>query len=400
MRVAYLFQDQYPWDIRADKITDAFAQAGHTAIIVSRNRTGLSSRERLRNDVQVRRLPACRSKFIRDLVNFPAFFSPVWLWTLYRTVVDEKVDVVIVRDLPMSIAAWLIGRITGRPVILDMAEDYPAMIQDTWDHRGPARFDFLLRNPKFLRAMERWIVPKLDGVLVVSPASKKRVEKFAGNVAVQVIQNTPRLAAMEQLEESELSRAMRGISNPKILYVGGLEEMRGLAVVVEAMPELVREVGPVNLVIVGEGTSKANLQRRVEQLNLGKYVQFPGWLDQRFVPGVIAEADIGIVPHLVTDHTNTTLPNKIYDYMAQAKPVVVTNADSLKEMVETYRCGAWYEHKNFVELARVLQTLISDKQSAAEAGARGRNAVLEELNWSADATQLIRFSARIAGAEV
>ncbi len=355
-RIAYVFQDQYPWDIRVDKITSSLADAGFPTVIVSRNRSGLPVDEMLRTRLDVRRLPRQGPAILRTLLNFPAFFSPIWIWTIFSVVKSRSLDLVIIRDLPLAPAAWLAGRMAGVPVIMDMAENYPAMIKDTWDHRGPISFDFLLRNPALLRRLEKWILPRLDGVMVVSKASQARVQKLIGEDRehVWVVQNTPRLEAVNEARESDLSQRMRRLPGLKLLYVGGLEECRGLMIAIEAMPSVLNRVGLATFVIVGEGSSRSALERKISKLGLEDNIIFAGWLDQEFVPGVIAAADICLVPHLVTEHIDTTVPNKIYDYMAQSKPVLVTHSRSLREIVESNECGLSYEDKEPASLARAI----------------------------------------------
>jgi glycosyltransferase involved in cell wall biosynthesis len=397
-RIVYIFQDQYPWDIRVEKITGSLADAGYETVIVSRNRSGLPTDETLRPGLRVRRLPGAVPLPLRRLLNFPAFFSPVWIWTVYRAAAKLNANLLIVRDLPLAPAAWLVGRILGIPVIMDMAENYPAMIQDTWDFGRPGRFDLLLRNPAMLRRLERWALRRMDGLLVVSNASRTRVCGLIDTNAtpVWVVENTPRLAAAKTIRDSALSQRMKTLADLKLLYVGGLEETRGLAIVVEAMPLILERVGATSLVIVGEGTSRPALERRIKELGLEQRVILAGWLNHEFIPGVIAAADICLVPHFVTDHTDTTLPNKIYDYMIQCKPVVVTHSKSLHEIVETYGCGLSYQDKDPRALAHVVAAL-ADQNVRNVMGTRGKIAIETHLNWTADAEKLIVAARQMVG---
>jgi glycosyltransferase involved in cell wall biosynthesis len=326
------------------------------------------------------------------LLNFPAFFSPLWIHCIHKTVRQEQASLIIVRDLPLAPAAVFVGRITQTPVIMDMAENYPAMIKDTWDYRGPGRFDFIIRNPRLLRLLERWILPHLDGVITVSRASQSRIRSLAGeyDLPVWVIQNTPRLDTLVGSQSGELSERIRSMPDLKLLYVGGLEESRGLSVAIRALPLMLEKSLPVCIVIVGEGTARPGLEELAEELGVRDKIIFSGWLDPGLVPGVISEADICIVPHFVTEHTDTTLPNKIYDYMAQAKPVIVTHSRSLREIVEQNSCGRWYQDDSPEALAMVIGSM-NDAATRRELGMRGQQAVQRELNWSVDAKALLEI---------
>src|SRR4029453_17810118 len=151
LRICYVFQDEYPWDIRVDKFVNSLADAGHRVTLLSRNRRGLPRREQLRAGVAIFRSPVGWTPLDRALAGFPAFFSPWWLNALVQTVRSERVDLIVVRDLPLAAAAIYARNATRCPVLMDMAENYPAMIQANWDFYGPKPWDYAVRNPALLR---------------------------------------------------------------------------------------------------------------------------------------------------------------------------------------------------------------------------------------------------------
>src|SRR5206468_990775 len=158
------------------------------------------------------------------ILNFPAFFSPAWIRRTVSVVEDQRADLIIVRDLPLGPMAWCAGLLTGTPVVMDMAENYPAMIQDTWTFRGPRPADYVCRNPVLLRNMERWLLPRLDGILVVSEPSAERVRALSGRrTPVAIVRNTPRLEPLTEHCTHPLIELLRTRADLTLLYVGGME---------------------------------------------------------------------------------------------------------------------------------------------------------------------------------
>lgn len=388
--VGYIFQDEYPWDVRVEKFIDSLSDNGYSVHLISRNRSGLPVKEHVHDTLTIHRLPKCGSKLLRTLCNFPAFFSPFWLFKILSVIKKNKLGLLIVRDLPMAPAAYMAAKISNIPVIMDMAEDYPAMIESTWKYKGPEPLDYVIRNPYLLRKMEKLIVPLLDGVVVVSDASRKRVQGLLGNkqVPVWVVGNTPKLEVSQEHLHHDFAGTMVGFSGITVFYSGFLEEMRGLDLVIKALPLVKKQGVNIQMVIVGTGTALDGLKQQAKQLDVDQCVKFTGWIKNDYIPSMIAAADICIVPHYVTSHTNTTLPNKIYDYMAQKKPVVVTQCESLVEIVEEQECGLVYHDLQEERLAEVLVKL-SDQKLREEMGLRGYQAVLSKYNWSVDRQVLI-----------
>jgi glycosyltransferase involved in cell wall biosynthesis len=396
MVVCYVYQDQYPWDIRVDKICTSLSNNDIETHIISRNRDGLPIFEQLSNNLYVNRLFSSSSLTIRNLFNIPAFFSPVWLLKILSVINKCSVDLLIVRDLPLAPTALIAGKIAKLPVIMDMAENYPAMTSDTWKYRGPEPLDYLIRNPWLLRKLEQFVLPKLDAILVVSEQSGERVSKMCvdGN-KIFIVGNTPRLDNIIKLKQNIISR-FRSLSDFIILYVGGMEESRGLQTVIQALPLIIKSKPNALLCIVGKGTSETMLKDIANKLDVSRHVFFAGWQSQDDVPSIIAASDLCIVPHYVSEHIDTTVPNKIFDYMAQKKPVIVTNAKSLMHIVENNQCGKVYPDKDHIRLADVILEL-EDYSLRQTYGINGYNAVYNKFNWKIDEMNLFDALYKLSG---
>ena len=388
--IGYVYQDDYPWDIRIDKITSSLVSAGYPTTIICKNSKGERKHEILENGVRLHRLSPHRSALANSLLGLPAFFSPVWISTISAAVREHDIRALFVRDLPLAPAALHVGKQARIPVIMDMAEDYPAMIQDTWTFRGPKPVDYVVRNPALLRILERWVLPRLMALLAVSEESQDRVRKL-GCAKTCVIRNTPRTHDQVVDHPCEIACRLRESEALSLLYVGGMEESRGLDEVIDALPECQAKLGAVELTIVGDGTSRSALERRVQGLGLTASVHFEGFVDQGRVPGIIDAADIGLIPHKLTNHTNTTIPNKIYDYMARSKPVIASNAAPLVRIIDEHHCGVYFTSGSRESLVRAVCSL-SDASHRKQLGSAGAKAVAASLNWENDAGRLVEFT--------
>ncbi len=389
LRICYVYQDQYPWEVRVKKITEALAERDAEVHIVSRNKGSLPELEETGQRITNHRLSGSGNSFLQNLKNFPAFFSPFWIKKIIDMVKQKKIDLIIVRDLPLSPAAYIAAKITGKPVIMDMAENYPALIRSTWDYRGPGFVDLFIRNPYFLRLMEKFVVPKLDGILVVSKQSAERVQKICpGNDQIWVVGNTPILSEENgKTIYSELAEKIRSDASFILLYTGMIEAHRGVDIPVRALSKLSASIPGIKLVVVGEGSYEPKLKKIIKELDLEDSVLFTGWVPNIHLNSIIKISDIGLIPHYVSEHIDTTLPNKIYDYMAEAKPVLVTQSRSLSAIIQDEKCGLIYNDHSPDDLAEKVLTLY-DKGTRERLGENGKQAVLKKLNWNTDKKNL------------
>lgn len=389
LKVCYVYQDQYPWDVRVEKIATALAEECTEVHIISRNRDGLPNKEMISDNLYVHRLSKGVNRLTRSLLNFPAFFSPFWIKKIANIVKTYSADLIIVRDLPLSPAAYVAAKITNTPVLMDMAENYPALIKSTWTYRGPNPIDYVVRNPTFLKWLERLIIPLLDGILVVSRHSADRIQKILRNKSkVWVVSNTPILRDKNEQEKgATLANEIRSKSSFILLYVGFLEAHRGLEIPIKAVAQLAKTMPDILLVIVGKGTFGNKLKELVKQLGIEKNIVFTGWVSHREVVSFITNADICLIPHYVTEHTDTTFPNKIFDYMAQKKPIIVTQSKALSQIVERSNCGFIYQDNSPDSLSYVVNKLV-DPNIRERLGLNGWRAVQEEFNWHYDKLRL------------
>src|SRR5690349_20615071 len=102
LRIVYVWDADYPWDVRTEKTCLALTEAGHDVHIVARNRKWSPLTERL-PEATVHRMAPWRwaGQRLDGALGFPAFFSPRWRGLLDRTVRAVSADVIIARDVPL-----------------------------------------------------------------------------------------------------------------------------------------------------------------------------------------------------------------------------------------------------------------------------------------------------------
>lgn len=107
-------------------------------------------------------------------------------------------------------------------------------------------------------------------------------------------------------------------------------------------------------------------------------------------------AEVGSqIPHRKSVHTDNTDPNKLYEYLAFAKPVVVSNCAALEKRVKEMQCGLVFTSDNARELAECVLRLYRDPQQAKRFGENGYRAVQDRYNWEVTVTSLLDLYASL-----
>src|SRR5712692_1032582 len=130
MEICKIWDADYPWDVRVEKVCQSLRQKQEVHLVCRNTKRHPMYEES--DGIYIHRLPFLPRNlgWLNKVIGFPAFFNPLWIFAVWRVVRRYRATVILVRDLPVALTALIIGRWIGIPVGVDMAENYPAMIQD------------------------------------------------------------------------------------------------------------------------------------------------------------------------------------------------------------------------------------------------------------------------------
>jgi glycosyltransferase involved in cell wall biosynthesis len=322
------------------------------------------------------------------MLGFPAFFNPRWVSLIRRACRESKAGVIVVRDLPLALTALWVGSREGIPVVIDMAENYPAMIRLIWESGRAKALDFLVRSPYAVSAVERFALRHCDHVLVDTEEHADRLAHLGlPREAMTVVRNTPPRSAAEAPPVERNGRPSRSL---RLVYLGLLEIPRGITELLEAVHLVVgRGSIEVELDIIGSGRDEAQFRAHAASLGLREpTVRFHGFLPRDRAGDLVRQADVGVNPIRSNPKHDTTVPNKLYDYMAYGLPVITSNSAPSARVVRETGAGEVYTSGNASELAEAIIRL-ADPDRRAESGRRGRKAILTEYHWERDTERLL-----------
>ncbi len=404
-RIGFVHFGTYP-DIRVVKMTDTLAKAGFEVIVLARNIKGVNEPgaahpyahllgqkgEEWRSRLQIRRLLDDTPERWRGALTLPYHINPMWRRAIRDLVVKDGCQLLIVRDMPLVLAATTVGKRTGVPVIFDMAENYPAVmaVWRRWEGRKWALANFFARNITLARMVERAGIRAADQIFVVVPEHVERVAQLRGTISdIEVIENTPVLEELDALytcysNHSERQPVSRGM---EVVYGGNVHFYRGIDTLIEAAALLRhRQVHEIRWTVVGTGKVMDRLRHLADEKGVADSVRFMGW--QPDLMAFVYRAHVGYDGSHASEHTHNTMPNKLYDYMAFRKPVLVSDCRPMKRVVETYQCGLVFRSQDAEDLAEKVM-MLRDPELRAQMGANGRRAVEERYHWGVDGKRLV-----------
>jgi glycosyltransferase involved in cell wall biosynthesis len=161
----------------------------------------------------------------------------------------------------------------------------------------------------------------------------------------------------------------------RILFVGKLEQAKGVRDLVEAFPRVRASVPRAELVLAGEGPELSWIERRAKELGLNGSLQVLGPVPHGQVPELLDAASLLCLPSHGEPFGMAAL-----EAMAAGRAVVGTNAGGLAVLVDPIRGGRLVRVGDTHALADALIELLTDRTKLAELGHWNREHVRRELS--------------------
>jgi glycosyltransferase involved in cell wall biosynthesis len=397
-------QYYFPLDIRVQKEARALANAGHDVLILSWSDDKVRNRGSMIDGVEVIQLnePKDMLRRIWNHLQFVLFFNfPFWKKKMLDIVKRYGIEVLHVHCLPLVKTGLAVAHKSGIPLVADLHETQVeaakrdlSLAKVVWGmKRKLLRYSDRVLLPVWRwRKLERFCIQRSDRVVTVVDEAKNYYVKAHGvpPSKIVVVMNVEDLEVFSKAEiDKRICDSYRG--NFIISYIGYFQHHRGLNTLITALPIILKTVPNAMLVLVGgrgEKDYEEGLKRLCKELKVEDRVVFTGWVDFRLVPSYVAASDVGVVPHNVSGHTNTTIPHKLFQYMAMGKPVVVTDAKPLKRIVEEAKCGIAVPSGDHTRMAEAIIKLHDDKEYAEKMGLNGRRAAERKYNFANQASKL------------
>jgi glycosyltransferase involved in cell wall biosynthesis len=261
-----------------------------------------------------------------------------------------------------SLFASPIARLLGVPVILDTAHG-----REFWRTGWKASF-----------AIDRFVARQVHYSTAVSDATARYLidQKRIPAGKVKVIRNGVELRSHPRTPElqSTLKRSLNVREDcPLLIVIGRLEPQKGHRFLLEAMPSIRQQFPTVQLVCLGEGSLRRELERMVDTLQLAGSIRFLGYDPD--VSRWFAGADLSILPSLYEG-----LPMAALESLAAECPIVATAVDGTPEIVVHEKTGLLVPPRDPQQLANAVLQMLHHPERARKMAARGRKHVLEEFS--------------------
>lgn len=380
MKILMILDREFPPDLRVENEIEALQHKGHEIHVACFTRKNRLSVEKI-GDLTVHR--ARISDFIYKssvgALTFPFYFN-FWRKFLYQILKREQFDAIHVHDLPLVRVGVELKNKYNVPLAADLHENWPAYLRIS-KHTKSIMGRILSPNRKWIH-YEREILQHVDRIIVVVKEAKNRLVRLNLNEeSIHIVSNTL------NIKHFNIDIHKTNPDEIVLFYAGGITYHRGIQTVIKALSLIKHSVPNIRFRILGEGRYQSELMKLTKRLELDNQIVFQGWQPYKKMIEFLKEADFAVIPHLKSEHTDTTIPHKLFQYMYAEKPVIASNCEPIERIIRETDSGYIYREDKYSELADILASLYNDKSK--ELGRNGKLWVKKKYNWGQDSQVLI-----------
>jgi glycosyltransferase involved in cell wall biosynthesis len=293
-------------------------------------------------------------------------------------------DAVIVETPPLFTAASgvAIAAFKRAPLLLNVADLWP-----------DAAIQFgALRHPAVIapaRALERFAYRQAAMIAVPTPGLERTLRE-RGLPADRLLV-TPHGVDPGRFPLDPGVRPVAG----RVVYCGTIGMGHDVGSLIEAAALLERDGRLSELLIVGDGAERPEVEARAHELGL-RSVVFAGRRPREELPALLASAELTVATQRDAPLLADALSTKVLEYMAAARPVVVAATGWTAEVVRSAGAGIVCPPERPEALAAAIAELAADSERARELGRSGRRYVEANLTRAVAVDRLDRALGSIA----
>ena len=388
----------FPPDIRVEKESRALIDAGFAvSLLAKRVRSNTPLRERLDYGLEVFRADIARQNILMRQVESVTLHNKAWSKAVEGFIETCKPDVLHVHDLPGVPDVLRISRRRQIPVVADLHENMPAaFVAYRSDQSSLKKIrSMLVHNYNVWRWREKRILRQCARIIVVVPEAAERLlhDYKLSSDNIVIVSNTEDESTFNVLDlDQEILESCR--DHWIASYIGGIGPHRGMDTSIDAAVLAGEKIPSFKLMIVGitNEIMEQRIRKIAEKANAMKYLILVGWAPADKVSSYVAISKVCLVPHNDFEHTQTTVPHKLFQYMMSKKPVIVSSCKPLKRIVEKAGCGLVYKANDSEDLARCLIELYQGgNEMMQRLGEGGLVAATNTFSWKKDSMRLVEM---------
>ena len=220
----------------------------------------------------------------------------------------------------------------------------------------------------FLRAYMPAFCKACDRVIAPSPGLKDVLHNLGVETEIDVIPNGVDVQPFQSVSQP-IPRQQLGFDEDDILltYMGRVGPEKNLPFLLRAFSGIAKTYDNVNLLVLGDGPERENLEDRVKVMGMTDRVKFTGMIPYPELPAYMATADAFVTASVTEVH-----PLSVIEALASGLPVVGIQSPGVGDTVEDGVTGYLAPEEDLAVFTAKLSRIITDHETRQKMGAKAK----------------------------
>jgi glycosyltransferase involved in cell wall biosynthesis len=387
-RVAIVVHAIFPGDPRVHRQADALTEAGFEVDVLCLRQPGEPAEER-DGAVRIVRLPVNRSfvGFAGHIAEYLAF-TAIATWRLAREHRSRRYDLVQVATVPDFLAfAAIPEKLAGVPLLLDLHEDMPEFFRD--------RFASPLLRPLLpaVTAATRASAAVADELITVhEPLRRLSIERGVPPEKISVVMNSADARLFDPSRHER--RSFMADGTLRLIHHSNLQRIYGLDRAIEGLAGLRPEID-WRLDVYGDGPWRPQVEAAIARSRMAERVTLHGRVPMTDLPGLLAGADIGLVPSLDEPYLRYSLSTKLLEYAAMGVPAIASDLATFRHHFSDAALK-YVPGGDGAALARAVEELVDDRAATVALGVEAQRQAAR-YDWEVQKRRYVAIVRRLIG---
>jgi glycosyltransferase involved in cell wall biosynthesis len=377
MRIIYIHQyfrtPEEGGAIRSWHLANALATEGHDVMVIT-SHNALSEIRQLGN-IKVCYIQVSYDNSFGIRKRIQAFLS--FFYKAFKFILSEKKpDLLFATSTPLTVGvlALLLKKVKGIPYYFEVRDLWPLVPEEMG----------IISNPLLLKtaySFEKSIYQNARRIIALSPSMEAYIsERIKEKEKLLCIPNFADCEFFTTEKNLPSERYPQLIDKFVIGYFGAAGKANDLLQLAKAAHYL-KASGITKVVfwIMASGSELKRLKNFAQQHELDSMV-FSDYLDKESIRKALTYCDASYVSYADYPSLWTGSPNKFFDSIAAGKLVILNFGGWLKEVVEDYHCGFYYDRRRPEQFWQKLEPFLSNAELLQKAQANSRRLALQKFS--------------------
>lgn len=361
MKIGMILDSVYPDDARVTNQCDELIKKNHEIHLFCLSFSHVFVENEVINKINIHRYYCSKLTYkLSALSNDINLYNNILKNKIVDFIAKTKVDILHIHDIQIAQAAISASNIFNIKYNIDLHENRPEIMK-FYKHVNSFLGKIFISPARWKTAEERFVMSANKVIVVTKHAKKELLSRV--NINEQKVIVYPNTVRKDFYENKHVDKNLekKYLKDFVIIYVGNTSKRRGLLTVIKSLKNIHKLIPNIKLIILGKSSFDSEIKRKINEYDVGKLVDFIGWVKEDKIPNYLSISKLGLSPLHKNIHHDTTYANKIFQYISFGCPIVSSDVTAQSELVKKYNIGVVFKDRNVTDFSNKVIELYKEK---------------------------------------